>query len=38
MRQKTEKKIFVSEIIASEKVSLNCLYLQQDTYVWYPMC
>ena len=26
MQQKIEKKLFVSEIIASEFVSLNCLY------------
>ena len=32
MQQKTEKKVFVSEIIASEFVSLNCPDEKQDTF------
>ena len=38
MQQKTEKTFFVSEIIASELVSLNCLYEEQDTFHRQPMC
>ena len=38
MQQKIQKKFFVSEIIASELVSLNCLYEEQDTFHWQPMC
>ena len=38
MQQKTEKTFFVSEIIASELVSLNCLYEEQDTFHPQPMC
>ena len=32
MKQKIEKNFFVSKIIASELVSLNCLYQEQDTF------
>ena len=32
MQQKTEKHFFVSEIIASELVSLNFLYQEQDAF------
>ena len=31
MQSKIEKKLFVSEVIASELLSLNCLYQEQDT-------
>ena len=30
--KKGEKKFFVSQIIASELLSLNCLYEEQDTF------
>ena len=32
MQQKIEKRIFVSEVIASELVSLNCPYEEQDNF------
>ena len=32
MQQKIKKKFFLSEIIASELVSLNCLCYEQDTF------
>ena len=35
---KIQKKFFVSEIIASELVSLNCLYEEEDTCHRQPMC
>ena len=47
MQQKIEKNFFVSEIIseifvyeiiASELVSLNCPYEQQDTFHRQPIC
>ena len=38
MQQKAQKNIFVSEIIASELVSLNCHYEGQDTFLRQPMC
>ena len=38
MQQKNEKIFFVSEIIASELVSLNCPYEEQDTFHWQPIC
>ena len=38
MQQKIQKKFFVSEIIASELVSLNCPYEEQDTFHRQPMC
>ena len=38
MHQKNMKKLFVSEIIASELVSLNSPYEEQDTFHWQPMC
>ena len=38
MQQKIEKKFFVSEIIASELVSLNCPYEEQHTFHRQPMC
>ena len=37
-QQKIEKKFFISEIIASELWSLNCLYEEQDTFPRKPMC
>ena len=37
MQQKIEKKFFVSEIIASELVSLNCPYEEQDTFHRQPI-
>ena len=38
MQQKTEKNLFVSEIIASEFSSLNCPHEEQDTFHGKPMC
>ena len=38
MNEKSEKKFFVSEIISSELVSLNCLYEEQETFQQQPMC
>ena len=38
MQQKIEKRIFVSEVIASELVSLNCPYEEQDNFHRQPMC
>ena len=38
MQQKLEEKFFVSDIIASELVSLNCPYEEQDTFHQQPMC
>ena len=38
MQQKIEKKFFVSEIIVSELVSLNCLCKEQDTCDGQSMC
>ena len=38
MKQKTEKTFFVSEKIASELVSLNSPYDQQDTFHRQPTC
>ena len=38
MQQKIQKKFFVSEIIASELVSLNCPYDEQDTFHRQSMC
>ena len=38
MQQEIEKKFFFSEIMASELVSLNCLYQEQDTFHQQPMC
>ena len=38
MLQEIEKKIFVSEIVASELVSLNCPYEKPDTFHQQPMC
>ena len=35
---KTEKKFFVSEKIASELVTLNCPFEDQDTFHLQPMC
>ena len=32
MQQKVDKNFFVSQIIASELVSLKCLYSEQDTF------
>ena len=32
MQQKIVEKFFVSDIIASELVSLTCLYSEQDTF------
>ena len=36
MQQKLDKNFFVSEIIASKLVSLNCPYEEQDTFHWQP--
>ena len=38
MQEKIEKKFSVFEIIASELVSLNCPYLEQDTFHRQSMC
>ena len=35
---KNREKVSFSEIIASELVSLNCLYYEQDSFHWEPMC
>ena len=35
---KIEKKFFVSAIIASELLSLNCSYEEEDTFHPQPMC
>ena len=32
MQQETDKKFFLSEIIASELVTLKCPYEEQDTF------
>ena len=37
MLPEIEKKFFVSQIIASVLVSLNCLYEEQDTFHRQPM-
>ena len=38
MTQKMQKNVFISERIASEFVSLNCPYEEQDTFLRQPMC
>ena len=38
MLQKIKKKFFVPQIIASELVSLNCRYEEEDTSHRQPMC
>ena len=38
MQQKNAKKVLVSEIIATEFVSLNCLCEEQDPFHRQPMC
>ena len=38
MQQKIEKKFFVSEIIAYELVSLNCLSEEEDTFHQQATC
>ena len=38
MQQKIEKKFFVSQIIASELVSLYCHYEEEDAFHRQPMC
>ena len=38
MHQKSQKKFFVSEIIAPELVLLNCPYEKQNTFHRQPMC
>ena len=38
MQQKNDKKIFVSQINASELVSLNCPYEEKYTFHRQPMC
>ena len=38
MQKKVQTQFFVSEIIASELVSLNILYYEEDTYHRQPMC
>ena len=38
MEQKTENFFFLSEIIPSELVLLNCRYQEQDTFHPQPMC
>ena len=38
MQQKIPKMFFVSEIIASELVSLNILYYELDSFHRQPMC
>ena len=38
MQRKIGKKFFVSEIIVSELVALNCLYLEENTCHQQLMC
>ena len=38
MQEKTKKKFFVSNIIASGLVSSNCSYEEQDTFHRQPVC
>ena len=38
MQRKIEKKFFVSKIIVSEWVLLNCLYLKENTCHWQSLC
>ena len=38
MKEKIDKNFFVTKIIASELVSLNCLYLEMDTFHRESMC
>ena len=38
MPQKIQKKFFVSEILASELLSLNCVFQEQDTCHGQPTC
>ena len=38
MQQNIEKKFFVSQMPAFELVSLNCLYYEQNTFHWEPIC
>ena len=38
MQQKIEQKFFVFKIIASELVTVNCLYSAQDTFHQQKMC
>ena len=38
MHEKIVKKFFVTKVIAPELVSLNSLYLEQDTFNRQPMC
>ena len=38
MQEKIEEKFFVFEIIASELVALNCLYLEENTCHQQSMC
>ena len=38
MKKKIDKKIFVSEIMASELVALNCLYYEENTCHQQTIC
>ena len=38
MEPNIKKKFFVYAIIASELLSLNCSYEEQDTFHRHPMC
>ena len=38
MQKKIDKKFFVSQIIATQLVSLKCPYEEQDTFHRQPMC
>ena len=38
MQQKIENKFFLSQIIPSELVSLNCPYEEQDAFYRHTMC
>ena len=38
MEKKIEKKFFGADVIASELISLNCVYWELDTIHWQPMC
>ena len=37
MQKESQKTFFVSEIIASENVTINCLFLEETTYYRRPM-
>ena len=38
MKEKVQIKFFVSEIITSEVVDLNCLWQEENTCHWHTVC